>query len=692
MSFATEKEKQASDRFMFIRFEGRIQYSSPGSPPTPVTFAAHKAPVKVWREKLDIFFGYEIFEVVSFTYTNGVISFSRDAPDTGNYWADYQEFLTGNITRYEQTTPATSGDVVEWKPLIDNYPLLSYSNENITSGIISINASTVSIINEDNFIGKYLAGNASLFNRELKIWLAINDQSTARLVFSGVIGAVSLSDGKASIQILDGLNNLNKTAVFKNGIDQLTANQFMFPAAPKSITPKDVGRVLTRHLARRTVYGYGPYTGSISDPKDFYNGICSSYSPVVSRTTNREWLCGVLKYDKPNISNSLSIAIQGFGSVVRTIADGFKRYFFVSNPQNLYYGNSIQWFEGGSQHGVIVQVGNFTHLAQTYNLAIFAVTANVGSLSTTFAANPAFAAYFKSGLDTVNLLYGRDFTITHSVGQGHITLTLTNDFENSYNNQGQFLNTAVDPNADTLSYHFHTVGDLNHATVLKAILEAAGLTTNAASFTAAASALNLDVCFSIPFFGDGNLSTYADYASKILESTAGYLTVNAANEIEYKLYAAPSASASSLLDESVYTGQSVEVQYQDIYTRISATNKHFKDDKLSNAGSYGTDKSILTTNIIPGFLNEIERTKFIEFVTENLTNTIDRILKLNSNRRAKIKMTTATKNLDSNLGDDVKVTSGYLPGDTGTTDFKIVTKLVNGKTTEIEALDLYGVT
>lgn len=697
MTFATEKEKQASERFMLVKLVSRHDYTNEMTLVSVNTYKSYceakPLAVYVYSSSLDSLVEYN--------------PHNNNTPPTGNYYfdssnseiyinysgglaetfVDFNEYLTGSITRYHPEIPDFGGFNVEWKPFISEYPEISASIENINLGIFSISGFDLQILNIGNWLGKYADGDWSLYNRDITIWECINSISNIKKVFTGYISGFTISGAVGSISVLDKFNKLNEPATMGQRSKYVYANEDLIDFTTSSFSPNDLGKPIVRHFTRNTRFGFDQAVGTITGPEDFYNGICHTYNENISSSTNRGWACGIVITDTtlPFIND---IQEQGFGSITATIADGLLRYFNVSSPSNLYYNQSVRWVESGTPYyGIIVSVGNFTHLSVTYNLAVFPVSGNVASTSSIFSIRKSIGIYLKSGSSTANLMHTRDFSVSVSPN-GLVTVNLTNNFEANFPSQfpsGTYLN----PETDKLCYYYHTSNDLNHAKVLRDILEAAGFSCNVASFTAAGSTLNENVSFSIPFFGSSALGSYAEYVGAILESAGGYISFNSSGEVTYNLFSSPSASQSSLVDESIYLNYSLGIQYQDIYDEISAKNIHFVNNKQYSSQSAGTTSLFSASNLRSRFLNSVKKTKIISHVFESMANTINTVLWLNSNRIAKYSITTATKNIDSELGDDIKISGNYLAGDSDTIDAKIISTSSSDKQTKIDALDLY---
>lgn len=618
----------------------------------------------------------------------GFVHFRQGSFDN-RYYVAFTEYLTGSTFREAPKIPTTPGDNVLWKPLITKYPVVTKSISDITVGILSQSLSTIDFINEDGFFNIYLSKNATILNQQVKVWLCINSVDNVKLVFSGKAATVDIFESVCSLSVIDPTEKLNSPATWGLGINGLTLSDSADYPYTVTTRAEDAGKLITRYLTRRTRHFFSGIFNypDITTIENYEKGYCVDYTSTISTTTNRYWSLGVVKQDLSLVSNSMAVQVQSVGSISSTVAQGsLIRHFNVSSKANVYCGNMISWEEGGTRRGMVFRTDSYTYLGNPYNLQVITETAgdNVATTSSTFNLSPAMSIHIKSGNSLANLHYGRDYTYSISVERGRFILTFTNNFEANY--PGFFSGGALNPNLDSVYHYTHFSGPLGHADVLKSLLEAAGLTVNTASFTAAASALTADVCFQIPFIDAGSIATYADYAAKILESTGGYLTLNLDDEIEYHLFDSPTSS--NTISSSEFSDFNLGIEYQDIFDEVIFNNTNFKNDSLIIASQSGDTSLFRSQNVKTRYLNNIVRAKSTTHALESMTNTIARVLWLNSNRKAKISFKTATKNIDSKPGDDIEILSDVLPGAVSSLDLKIVTVSTSCESTDIEALDL----
>lgn len=706
MTFAVEKDKTSSERIPLIRLTFKTDISSDASVVSGflnqisnVTKKPQTMSVIVSNNALNPALE-EIFHTEVFSYPPATREWYYDASVSKVFYGGesfssakyltFREYLTTNLIRYAPETPTTPGDVTAWHPLLTSSPQVTQSIEDFTIGILSTSSSELELINESNWLGKYTGQKGSISGQEVKIWYAINDLSNAKLVFTGTMVSFTQSKEIASIRILDQLSKLNQPATFQKDISKITAKNI--PAVSQTVTPKDDGKNFPRHLARRTNYSFGTNVGTIASTSDFYQGICIDYNPNLSTTVNRKWVCGLVKKDLSTLTNDLGTQTQGFGNVNATIADGLLRYFDVASPSNLYYGQGCRWFASAAiRFGVIVRVGTFTHMSVNYNLAVIPQNGNFGDTGNIFSTQRALSLYLKSGTETANLINFRDYTTAIDVATGRVEVILTDNFEANFPTQFPAISPHLNPEVDQLSYYYHVAGDITHGNVIRSLLEAAGLVVNAASITSANSSLAVDVCFSIPYgTSGGQASAYADYVGDLLASTGGYLYINDANEVEYRLFTFPAPIAANYIYPTEYWDLNISVEYQDVSDEVKGVNDHYRDNKLTSSVSPATlPSSITVQNRQVLALNGLAKTRFINYTTESMANSIATVSRLSSNRRSRISFKTATKLIDARPGDDIRVFSDNLPGGVASVDLKIVSKSTNGIETSIEAIEIY---
>lgn len=695
MTFATEKEKAASNRFMLARVSGLKDYTSEL---VQVVGDIYKIVYDQKPEK--IYIAYDLFtndpptriepsEVTTYPPTLNANEYDFDEANNTVYirfystgispvrrvFFEYYKYFTGEIYREAPKDPLVAGDNVTWSPYIENYPAVTTSIENLTVGIFSISSINLPIANVDNWIGEYTTQGATMYLQSVKIWLCINDVSNAKLLFTGETTAIEINGGIVNLSVQDSFNTLQKRADFGLLNTQTFANSEIDGSlVVVNFAPNALGKTIPRHFQRRTNYDFGVLVGTVGDTSAFNVGLYNEFT-ISPAPTVKGYRCGRVK---TGLSSSNDISMQSIGAISSTTALSiFVREFQVASHANLFYGQTVTWTEGlNTWHGIIAEIVSPTIFR------VFRIAADTASTSSTFTLRKAFSAYIRSGNDTINLIQGRDYTL--SVSGGDVSIALVTGFESNFT---QFTSNPFDAYKDQLYYYYYNTADLGHATIIKNLVEASGLATNSASFTAAAAALTANVSFSIPSKGSDQIETYADYIAKILESTGGYLRVNEDNEVEYHLFEAPSPSLT--IDSSEYSDFTHSIEFQDIYPVIEATNPEYQDNQLdSSSSAAATPRRFVGYDADGAALNNIKRVKYLKHVLTSMDNSIDRVVKLNSIRRYKYSFNASPRFLDVLLGDDIRIYNEKLPGGAAYVDAKIISKTVDAKTVRIEAIDL----
>jgi hypothetical protein len=687
LTFATEKEKPASERFMLIRVGIRKEITGDlvhvGGGIYRYTYT--KFPGEVYRSypsdlSINTPSDTKLTKVLSYPPASNEYTLDESENEifveksSGLYKFFTVEYLhfTGTTQKDAPRDPTTAETSVPWLALVSSYPSVTMSIADITAGVFSISDTEIELINEGNWIAEYTSGSSTLYRQEVKIWLCINDSSNSKLIFTGETASIAISNGKVKINVLDSFNKLQKKAQFQTINSKSVANvDYYYPSYTVSFRPQDDGKPFLRHLQKVGIHDFGLNVGTVSETSKFFNGIYGSgFQPFVGAF--RRVYCGFLN---ANDASPTTLKTQSIGSVTSTSTSGLIRTFNVTSHSNLYYGQNVEWVESSvTYYAVIVEIVSSTQFR------VFGTSP--ASTSSVFTARKAFALYLRSGNTTVNLIQNRDYTLSDS--GGFIVASLSATFESNFSSI--FTPDPFDPNKDNFAYYAVSNEDLNHANVLKKLVEASGMVANSASFSAAASALVVNTCFTIPFMGSGDIGTYTDYASKILESTGGYLTVNDSGEIEYKFFTALSPTIT--LEKKDYSDFSALVEYQDIYSTIEATNPHFNNSQLLYSSSGGDTSRTIKIDESSELIYRAGKTKYITHVLESMSGSIDRVSKLNSVRRAKYSFSVAASISDLKLGDQLRIYNDKLPNNQPYVDCMVVSKIISALSSSFEAIDL----
>lgn len=719
MTFATEKEKAASERYMLVRLEpardlaalftslGGGLYSAPMPFKPSQVFKNGEALIKDNATPT-------LNDHYYWDGTNLVCKFSV-SPSNDVVTAFYYLHFTGSIWREAYSKPGDSGtDFVSWEPRIIEYPGFTQSVEDLLAGVFSISGLELSLINADNGLNKYFTDNDSFYQKKCDIWLGISD--SVLQVYSGVMVACSLSN-ELRISVLDRMNVSNNTALMRDSESECFINTTTYPNAMLSDVGKVVPFILAKYSKRESVEDSVATSVRAFKPAyedSFFKAYCTNYSTTISSATNRNWL----------LARCRSIKKQSFGTIVRALTTGGllnRTYFYFSSYSNLYVGQPIRWNEGGTDYyGCISLVGDHLIGPDTYNVAILTYNSAASSTSSVMTANYCMSVFARTtdlsatgtqpnSQFSETLFEGQHYTVTETNttgGNKKISITLTSTMEtfvagNHFNFDGltKFNTRSIDPTQDGIYYCIFTDTNMNHSRVIEDILADMGVDSDLTSITAAESDLDKDVHMMVGKPGDSTLPTYSDVLNKIMSCTLGFLAPVSDGKIGYFLFKKPNPSTTAnddLVDNSIYSDLSVEVQYQDIYSAIVATNDMINIRWIGaeyGGGTTGNIDAIKSKSLDDQrarYLHGVSKVYYIDYVLDDFNDTLDDILSVISNRKAIYSFKTATKNLNHFIGKDLYLVSAKTLGVNGNSKIKLLANSIDGKTASLTCHDLLG--
>ena len=590
----------------------------------------------------------------------------------------YYLFYTNHRSREAYTTPTDSATTLrEWQPRLTTLPNITQSIRNVVSGVFSISASSIELINADYAFQDYITANDSFSGKNVDIWLCLNDTSEIQKVFKGRISGVRLSEKYVTVAFLDSFSALDKPCYMGD-----TADEAFFTRAGYPTLAAESEGVPRKYVAgggnRCTVYKTGTHENRLFDGERAVN-VSSS---VAGSGNNLTW--GVCRVSSGGIKN------QTFGSIVRTsFFAGGQSWVYVNN-HTFSIGETLQWTEAAvTYRAIVLETEDFVEGGLTYNLAIADISPGRISTSSTITALPKIAlalrhpqegVAYPAGYAVNPISYTDDFTLSTSTSSGGnkvIDIVLTST---AVRTAGE---TLV-PDTDELLYRVVPDDNAGHEAVLKRIIESAGVTVNSASFTAAGSALDMDCRYTIPYFDETDYKTHIEYAEDLLSNTLGVVYQNGSQEAVYELL--DSETGGTTIDRNVYlqNSLSVDVDYNDVVTQIVAYNPHAIE--LTNLDAADPSSST-AEDTVAKYLHGAKTTRFRHLMT-TLANRISAILAVRSSPRILYRFDTATKNLTSLLNDPVTLETDAALGGSGSKDLSIVSIDNSGSKTTVEAIDL----
>jgi hypothetical protein len=572
----------------------------------------------------------------------------------------YVFYTSGQVRVITEDPENTATSLRDWEPLVITSPSVSQSQENIIEGFFSISASNLVLSNAENQIQNYLTANDSWNKAEVEIWLTLDNVENIQKIFKGKVVSVSISENRANINIDDDFSNVLNPA-FMGDIDRednyysrdatfpnldlqkvSTPIPFFFGSASRYL-------LLNENISTLT-------TASKLDPLSLYEAVNANVSGTVSTTTNRTYLTGRI-----DSNGALSFAFTP--SNVDQSDPNFTRLDgTASEIAKFKIGDTFDLTQAGTHYARVLYVdtsNNYLYITKTGAIST-GVVVNSNNLPSIVINDSIGNVYY--------LLYGRDYSvtpITSSGGNKLLRIDLVNNFEAS------FGLSALDPAVHKVKYRIRPdTTDHKHGSVIKRLLEDAGLTVNTTSITTANTAFDGLCNFSIPNFDEIDFDTYQKYIQDILASTFGLVKLNNNFEVEYQLFSAPSSSNEltnvDILDDSWRVG----IEYRDIIDTIIAYNPHYSSTEAK--ADVNNSPSVTEEDFKSRYLHNINKKIRFRHVLEKINSRISELIKVKANRRALYELDSKIINIDNEIGDDLLLNREGLLGGDSTKQLKIL--------------------
>ena len=576
---------------------------------------------------------------------------------------DYQLYFTQSRVRTHGLDPINpSVDLVEWEPRVKSVGGFSQDISDILNGILTISSSSLTLINNEEYFQQYFTIHDSWYDKNIEVWHCLDRVENIKKVFDGKIQSASISRESLNLSIADNSVLLNSNAYM--GTEKLTYNLVDFPNLHEGSVDTAV-RYFAGVASRYTLLSDSStdYAGFRVDPDSLTKATCVSTSTTIGKFTNKVW------------------------SIGRVSSAGFEQFGFT--PINWAKTGDYQWFEGTTAQIAKFKIGDtFEDGDEKYHRILDIVGNRLyftkdGDFKIEVQSNDCPTIVIKQGDNSFYLTYGKHYTATTTTlgdGNKYLEITFVDDIKGEAG-----LDEHLDPNSHEVLFRVRPAStDKNHSDVLKEIITKAGLVTSNTSFSTAKTELNSNACFSIPYWDESDYGTYTNYIQRLLQSTMGYILVNENFEIEYKLFKEPQYWVNVLNDNDIKEKSfNINIEYQDIITEIIAYNPHCSSKDFANSSQ--TLKSLKAEHL-NGIKNSV---KFVHSL-EDITQRLQYILDLRSNRKAEHSFDSIQLDFNLKVGDDhglVKknVLGQRIPGGTGIKILKI-NKSVNS--TKVSGYDL----
>jgi hypothetical protein len=606
---------------------------------------------------------------------------------------------TGVVASRDPTDTATAKRL--WEPRLATDPVIRESVKNAFAGVFTLEEISIEIKNEDRWLQQFVSSVDSLRDKEVLVWLCLQDVTNIRRVFTGKSRSLQLAPSQASIDVYDSFSLLDQGAYFGD-----TAGEAIYLKNGGTFTGLDPTRqglpcrLIAAKFSRykQKPGGVWPYYPSVVfdgesslDPEFLEEAHCIDYSSTISTSNNRQWgLCRTLDGLRNIVVGTRSGVPVNSGSLT-----GLTFSAAVWATMDLQIGDTVSFATG--HYGRVVKIESVLTTKQVW----FRTTATVSPAivnATAITVHPAVELVIVDSAGVAYYpIYGRDYTITDVATTGGNVfhrIDFVSSFESvTWNSIDWFgeLNEAVAPGIDPGRHKVFfkvrpATTNLSHANFLKTLCESAGLTVNAASFTAADAAFSANALLSVPWFDQTDYGTYRDYAEGILESTLGYLSVNDSGEVVYELVSTVSPTATRDDNLVVRDSATCSMDFNDIVVVIIAYNPHDYSDETTIGASSATEEGTLGI-YVHGVLTQTQMRHYLDTIATRLAD----IIEIRSRAIITYNWTTETEDLDTSIADDLTLESDQVLGGVGSVAVKVIRLEKSTKGVAVTAVQIQGV-
>lgn len=696
MTFATEAQKSASERFMLVRLTPRkfigTGTSIGGNQYTfTVSSTINVSNVTVNNVTEPVF--THVGNVLTVTSTTNLASSSNIVT------IDHEIYLTGTVNRI---TSGVSGlPNAEWQPLITSYPQFSQSMRNIADGVFSLSNSDIELISVDRWGQSLLGENDSLSKAPISVWVCIDTLETNRKIFDGEVSQVSYSYGKISLSIIDTFSKLKDSSSFGT-----YANSHAYVGNPNFTcypNPDDENKAIPITIGRSSPFSIAdgwrhldicgnpsgrlfylnkgqqaikiaPQTPKAADTITFLLGriVASDLKKLNFGTISAAYALYVEKQisgasNDPSGESGLIL----FEKIIYLTCSTFNGEIGDYIPQVGGWISGIGSLFGGHNVAISCPVfgfsqsdsGNFTNPSGSIsvpsipNNTIPSVSMWIdGGDSVAYQAHYWPLALVPSGStrqhSTRYLKFSTSIQSAGTIGGEpivHVFATVSPSANNLNDSDGaNQLATAV------VRCRMSPNSTKTHANALKFVVKSSGMTTNDSTFTTADSDLSANVSMTIPRNESREFGSYLEVAQSITSSTLGILRVNEDRQVEYEILKNPNSMSTDGTRDNVnmISGDtSAKVEYQDCYSTVKFNNPQLNDIDAINGGGSNALVELPKNKQ----LHRVDKVKTVEHVLDSIQNRKTAIAGYFGAPTVEYSLSTASEDLASRIGDVIEI-------------------------------------
>jgi hypothetical protein len=616
----------------------------------------------------------------------------------------YHIFLTGEKGRRIPQDPEDSTSTLrQWHPRILNYPNFSQSVRDILNGTLSISQVNIELENADYYFNEFLKPDWSLYQKSIEVWLCINSYSNRMKVFKGQIADAKIQQNVLRINLFDPLNKLKQKALMDTSAEAYFLKEgSSFPNIHENDNGKPVTLIMGRYSPYKTKFqvfdnGGGTFlSGDELDYSGMLQAVCTdATNDITDPTNNREWgLCRFFLVEFPAyVDRYFKLGTITAGAISGQILE------LTTSGHNVRCGMTIVLQQTTApihtDYLKIVKVTStkiYAAVTSAFTYTGYSTfTEHSGFSSGCFLAPYAGIVWVRSDNTVYYPLYGRDYQVTYSnTTNGNLYIKITFEdstaFETNFGFAGNDENNLHPQNDKIYFVAFSNYENSPHETVVERLLDQAGVDYNAASITAAGTALTAYVNFTIPYKGSNEYGNYLDYLQDLMGSVGGYLSLNSSFEITYNLLAAPSSTTATTLDHILLGSISADYDYQDIVDEVIFYNEYQVTDPCSLSDN--EDNYYRVQSNKSKYLHDVVATRKRKHLIEGATARCDQLAQIVRNKQVTYRYKTASKDLDARLGDDITLEGEFVTVTGESDNLFLVGISTDGTSTTLEASDL----
>lgn len=573
-------------------------------------------------------------------------------------------FTDSEYSVYNESGVKNAVSSYAWQSRIGEAPDFDVSIKDMLSGVTSISSSRFSVKNDDLWMNSYIGSEYSYFNKDVTVWLCVNQLVSAK--FSGSLKDITPNNDDYSFSIYDHMYKLNESCLMgdtnEDAYYNTTTYTTMDPGKMGNVIPYVIGRskYKFKNNILNTAVDYFDF-----DENETEQAVCLTIADSLTWGICRSGPNGFKKTNYGDI-NSGSMVVNATLDFNYGNASANRRSFYLSwsiTPPNIEVGDTIEIVSGGTTYqgcvlySVYQEVGGYMEA-----IAPAGSYANV-----TTSPNDSIGIMILQGTYRFYPLAVNDYTLTTTTlasGNKLYKVVFSAGFEARHPGMAtiDYLNTKI-------YYRFtektSVTDDTSHAKVVSRVLTAAGLTVNAASITAVDALFTAYVNMTIPEFGSKTPKNYTDYLELLLKSSFGYIyRDNSTLETMHKLFAVPSAANLILYNEVLmvsvqFNGSEMAANLRALNDNIYFLNTNFTANSPYDPVGVSSSTTLTKSKYHHGLTNQKDLHSV--FTRPSASLTVNR-KGYSENVQMIVDFTTSSKYSNLNIGDDVAIYDTRIPG------------------------------